>query len=78
MVCAVAIAAAGARSQPEAKGLAFEVDSVKAAKPGAAGFVLPAPRPGGQSYRTANSPLMVMAMSAYRITDSQILARRSG
>jgi hypothetical protein len=54
------------------------VDSVKAAKPGAAGFGLPAPRPGGQSYRTANSPLMVMAMSAYRITDSQILARRSG
>lgn len=35
------------------------------------GFGLPRPTPGGQGYMVVNSPLMIMLMSAYRITDSQ-------
>ena len=56
----------------ERKPLTFEVASVRPAKPGAVRMRLPGPLPGGQRY-VANSPLMVMIMSVYRMTDKQIL-----
>jgi hypothetical protein len=61
-----------AQAQAPAVPLAFEVASVRPGQPGAP-FGLPKPMPGGQSYVAVNSPLMVMLMTAYRITDHQIL-----
>jgi hypothetical protein len=52
--------------------LAFEVASVKLSS-GRPSLGLPRPMPGGQGYIVINSPLMIMLMSAYRITDSQVL-----
>lgn len=72
IVAAAAIIAAGAQSQTEANRPAFEVASVRSGKPGAP-FGLPKAMPGGQSYVAMNSPLMVMLMTTYRITDHQIL-----
>ncbi len=73
MVAACMIAAAGAQSQTEANRLTFELASVRPGKPIDFGIGLPRPMPGGQSYVATNAPLMVMVMTAYRITDSQIL-----
>lgn len=73
IAAAAAIVAVGAHSQTEVKPLAFEVASVRPGKPIDFGIGLPKPMPGGQRYVATNSPLMAMVMSAYRLTDSQIL-----
>lgn len=62
-----------ARAQAPASPLTFDVASVRPGKPGAVGYGMPKPMPGGQSFIATNSPLMVMLMSTYRITDHQIL-----
>jgi uncharacterized protein (TIGR03435 family) len=67
-----AILTVGGQSQTNANRLAFEVASVRSGMPGAP-YGLPKPMPGGQRYLATNSPVMVMMMSAYRLTDSQIL-----
>jgi uncharacterized protein (TIGR03435 family) len=62
-----------AQAQAEKKPLTLEVSSLRPAKPGAVGVRLPGPLPGGQTYISTNSPLMVMIMTVYRMTDKQIL-----
>jgi uncharacterized protein (TIGR03435 family) len=72
VICIAVMGDAAGQSQTNANRLEFEVASVKPGTPGA-GYGLPGPMPGGQTYAATNSPLMVMLMKAYRITDSQIL-----
>ena len=76
MAGAAGIIAASAQSQTDANRLAFEVASVRPGTPGAI-IDLPRPMPGGQSYSASNSPLMIMVMRTYRITDSQVLGAPS-
>jgi uncharacterized protein (TIGR03435 family) len=62
-----------AQAPTEKKPLAFEVASIRqydGQRSGRKG--LPRPTPGGQGYIAVNSDLMIMFMTAYRITDSQV------
>jgi uncharacterized protein (TIGR03435 family) len=70
--CLSSISESRAQVPTEKKPLTFEVASVRPGKPGAIGFGLPGPMPGGQRYVATKSPLLVMVMKAYSLTDSQI------
>jgi uncharacterized protein (TIGR03435 family) len=71
--CVLSISQSRAQVPTDKKRLAFEVASIRPSDGKRTGFGFPRPMPGGQSYIVINSPLMIMFMSAYRITDSQVM-----
>jgi uncharacterized protein (TIGR03435 family) len=70
--CFTGISQSRAQVPTEKKPLAFEVASVRQSDGKRTGMGLPRPTPGGQGYVVINSDLMVMFMTAYQITDSQV------
>jgi uncharacterized protein (TIGR03435 family) len=71
--CLLGFSQSRAQAPAERKPLRFEVASVRQSDGKRTGFGLPRPMPGGQRYMAVNSPLMIMFMTAYRITDSQVM-----
>jgi uncharacterized protein (TIGR03435 family) len=69
----LSISQSRAQVPTEKKPLRFEVASIRQSDGKRTGFGLPRPMPGGQGYVAVNSPLMIMFMTAYRITDSQVM-----
>lgn len=70
--CLTSLSQSRAQVPAEKKPLAFEVASVKQNDGKRTGGGLPRPTPGGQGYIVVNSDLMIMFMTAYRITDAQV------